>query len=254
MYFRITPLGAYCLEIDSTYPPAPVEVEPVLRVLPNLEVAAIGAELEPGDRLALDAYAAQVSDLVWRLDPGALLVATDEGRAAEEIREFLNARCSTTIPDTVPRQLEDVSNRSGKVRDRGLAHPVECADAALAALIANHSRTRKHCMRPGERHLVVPASSEAAFKRTRCVLASSGRSSISGPASAAWSSPATAMRCDAPAPRSRRPSSCTGTAGPGPTLRTASHRRAIESTPDCAACLNRPWSRPGIRRRTSPAM
>jgi len=33
-------------------------------------------------------------------------------------------------------------------------------------LISNDSRTRKHCMRAGERHLVVPASSEAAFKRT----------------------------------------------------------------------------------------
>jgi hypothetical protein len=36
----------------------------------------------------------------------------------------------------------------------------------LAALIANDSRTRKYCMLAGERHLVVPASSEATFKRT----------------------------------------------------------------------------------------
>ena len=166
MYFRITPLGAYCLGAASTYRPAPVEVRPVLRVLPNLEVAAIGAELEQGDRLALDAYAIKVSDLVWRLDPGNLLAAIEKGRTVDEIREFLTARSGTTIPNTVLRLLEDVADRSAKVHDCGLARLIECADAALAALIANDSRTRKHCLRAGEQHLVVPASSEAAFKRS----------------------------------------------------------------------------------------
>jgi len=166
MYFRITPLGAYCLGAESAYQPAPVEVRPVLRVLPNLEVAAIGAELEQGDQLALDAYATRVSDLVWRLDAGKLLAAIEEGRPVDEIREFLTARSGTAITDTVSRLLDDVAERSTKVCDRGLARLVECADAALAALIANDTRTRKHCMRAGERHLVVPLSSEAAFKRT----------------------------------------------------------------------------------------
>lgn len=166
MYLRITPLGAYCLGAESAYQPAPVEVRPVLRVLPNLDVAAIGAELEQGDRLALDAYATRVSDLVWRLDAGKLLAAIEEGRPVDEIREFLTARSGTAIPDTVSRILDDVAERSSKVCDRGLARLVECADAPLAALIANDTRTRKHCMRAGERHLVVPSSSEAAFKRT----------------------------------------------------------------------------------------
>jgi hypothetical protein len=165
MYFRVTPLGAYCLGAESRYEPAPVEAKPVLRVLPNLEIAAIGAELAPGDRLALDAYAIKVSDLVWRLDAGKLLAAIEEGRPVTEIREFLSARSGAPIPHTVARLLEDVSDRSAKVHDRGLARLIECADPALAALIANDSRTRKHCMRAGERHLVVPASSEAAFKR-----------------------------------------------------------------------------------------
>lgn len=166
MYFRITPLGAYCLGSDGNYEPPPVEAKPVLRVLPNFEIAAIGAELGQGDRLALDAYAVKVSDLVWRLDADKLLTAIDEGRPVDEIREFLTARSSTAIPDTVLRLFGDVSDRSAKIRDRGLARLVECADAALAALIANDTRTRKHCIRAGERHLVVPSSSEDAFKRT----------------------------------------------------------------------------------------
>ena len=166
MYFRITALGACCLGVETEYQPAPVETKPVLSVLPNLEITAIGAELGQGDRIALDTYATQVSDLVWRLDQAKLLAAVEEGRPIEEVREFLTARSSVAIPDTVTRLLEDVAERSTKVKDQGLARLVECADPALAALIANDSRTRRHCMLAGERHLVVPASSETAFKRT----------------------------------------------------------------------------------------
>jgi rRNA-processing protein FCF1 len=100
------------------------------------------------------------------LDQAKLLAAVEEGRPIDEVREFLAARTRTAIPDTVTRLLDDLAERSTKVRDQGLARLVECADPALAALIANDSRTRKYCMLAGERHLVVPASSEATFKRT----------------------------------------------------------------------------------------
>lgn len=165
MYFRLNPLGACCLGVAPVYAPGTVEVKPVLRVLPNLEIAAIGAILEQGDRLALDAYATRVSDLVWRLEAGKLLSANEEGRSVEEIREFLLARSVSPLPDTVSRLLADVADRGARVQDRGLARLIECADPALAALIANDSCTRKHCMRAGERHLVVSVASEAAFRR-----------------------------------------------------------------------------------------
>jgi hypothetical protein len=131
MYFRLTPLGAYCLGAESDYQAAPVEVKPVLRVLANLEIAAVGSDLEQSDRLALNAYATSVSDFVWRLEAGKLLAAIEEGRSVEEIREFLAARSGVAIPDTVARLLEDVAERSTKVHDRGLARLIECADPAL---------------------------------------------------------------------------------------------------------------------------
>jgi hypothetical protein len=165
MYFRLTPLGAYCLDVETDYQPAPMEVKPVLRVLPNLEIAATGSDLEQSDRLALNAYATPVSDFVWRLESSQLLAAIDAGRQVEEIRAFLVARGGAALPDTVARLLDDLAERTTKVRDRGLARLIECADPALAALIANDARTRKHCMRAGERHLVVTGSSEAAFRR-----------------------------------------------------------------------------------------
>lgn len=165
MYFRLTPLGAYCLDVESDYQPAPTEVKPVLQILPNLEIAATGSELDQNDRLALDAYAIPISDFVWRLDPGKLLAAIEAGRQLEEIREFLAARSGAAIPETVVRLLDDVAERTTKMHDRGLARLIECADPTLAALIAHDTRTRKHCMRAGETYLVVAASSETMFRR-----------------------------------------------------------------------------------------
>ena len=164
MYIRLTPLGAYCLDVDSNYQPAPVEAKPVLRVLPNFEIAA-GPDLEPSDRLALDAYATRMSDSVWHLEAGKLLTAIEAGRQLKEIREFLTARSGSDLPETVVELLDDVAARITKLEDRGLVRLIECADSALAAMIASDTRTRKHCMRAGDKHLIVSASSESAFRR-----------------------------------------------------------------------------------------
>lgn len=165
LFFRVNALGAYCLGTAGGYRSAPVEVRPVLRVLPNLEIAAIGGDLEQADRLALDAYAVGTSDLVWRIEAEKLLAAAEAGRSLDEVREFLEARSAAPLPDTVARLIDDVAGRCGRVQDRGLARLVECADPELAALIAHDRRAQKHCMLAGERHLVVPASSESAFRR-----------------------------------------------------------------------------------------
>jgi hypothetical protein len=165
MYFRINALGAYCLDLSEGYALPAVERRPVLRVLPNLEVTAVAATVEPSDALALDAYAVRASARVWQLQPAKLLAAIDGGRSVDELREFLAARSEGPLPETVSRLLDDVGARSGRLRDRGLARLVECADEALAAQIASDSRTRGHCLRAGDRHLVVPAASEAAFRR-----------------------------------------------------------------------------------------
>ena len=165
MFIRVTPLGAYCLGIAQSYAPTPVEAKPVLRVLSDRQITVIGTELEPGDRLALDAYAVGTAGGGWRLDAAKLLAAVEAGRSIAEIRQFLSARSEAPLPAAVVRMLDDVAQRCGCVQDRGLARLIECSDGALAALIAEDPRTCKYCTRMGERHLVVPAASEAAFGR-----------------------------------------------------------------------------------------
>jgi hypothetical protein len=91
-----------------------------------------------------------------------------DGIMPDDVKDRLKAFVPPPAPAKVTsleRLLEDVADRGARVHDRGLARLIECADPALAALIARDPRTRRHCMRAGERHLVVPASSEATFRR-----------------------------------------------------------------------------------------
>ncbi|MCX6629649.1 MAG: hypothetical protein NTW28_18685 [Candidatus Solibacter sp.] len=182
MYLRLTPLGAWCLGAESNYQPVAAEDKPLFRVLPSLEIVVVDAELEPADRLALNSYATPVADWVWRLEPLKLLSAIADGRPVSEIREFLEGRGFSAIPDTVEDLLADVALRSTAIRDCGLARLIECADAALAAMLAGEARMRKLCTLVGDRRLVVPVASEAAFLRVLRELGYLVSSGIARPA------------------------------------------------------------------------
>jgi len=54
--------------------------------------------------------------------------------------------------------------RTTRLQDKGVARLIECADAALANLIANDSRTRPYCLPAGDRWLAVPADAETRFR------------------------------------------------------------------------------------------
>ncbi len=164
LYLRLTPLGAYCLGLSGAYVAAKPEPRAALRVLPNLDVVATGEALDPGDAFLLDSFARRQADAVWRLERAKLLAALEEGKTVAALRELLESRNEGPLPDTVSRFLQDCEERASALKDRGEARLVECADPALAALVANDSRTRPLCMQAGERHLVVLPGAEKRFR------------------------------------------------------------------------------------------
>ncbi|MDX3385429.1 helicase-associated domain-containing protein [Streptomyces niveiscabiei] len=168
---RLNPLGAYATEQTAVYlpTPAPAGTGPKgsgrLKVLPNHDVVALDG-LAPAEALLLDAFAERTSDRVWALTSASLLAAVDAGRDLTELRHHLNAATTVPLPQTVTTLLADAARRVGQVRDTGPVHLIECADAAVAALLATDRRTRAHCARLGERHLVVPLDKLPAFRRS----------------------------------------------------------------------------------------
>jgi hypothetical protein len=140
------------------------EERPVLQVLPNLEVVATEV-LPPADTLFLERIATPSSDFVWRIERGKLIEAAERGYAVSDAVDFLQAKSEAALPDNVAIFFQEVAERASSLVARGPALLIEAKDAAMAQLIARDSRMRSLCMVAGERHLVVPAEAESAFRR-----------------------------------------------------------------------------------------
>ncbi|TAE39527.1 MAG: hypothetical protein EAZ90_22770 [Oscillatoriales cyanobacterium] len=164
VYFRLTALGAYCLDLTDKYIPPAIEVRQTLRVLPNLEIIAAGDGVETSDAIVLDIYTKKVSDVVWRLDRPKIFVAIENGYPLAEFTEFLDARSIEPLPQTVQQFLTDVTERSNSVQDIGSVRLIECTTAHIALLIANDSRTKKFCQLAGDRTVAVPLGQETKFR------------------------------------------------------------------------------------------
>ncbi len=170
LYFRLTLLGAYCLGLSDTYTPSTLAAKPSLSVLPSLKVVVTGEPLSPDEALLLDTYAEKLSEAQWYLNQPRTMEAIESGHQAAELREFLQARDEQPLPETVERFIADAEKNSRLLHERGLARLIECADAALAELIAGDERTKNFCLRAGNLHLVVPVKSEAHFRKALHLL------------------------------------------------------------------------------------
>lgn len=157
---RLTPLGAYASGRAPAYvPAAPVVRERGVQVLPNLDVVAV-ADLDPGDRLVLDAFAVRTADRVWTVSMASLLAAVDSGRAPGEFTDFLADRAVHGLPAALGTLVDDVDARTRQVRDLGRRHVLECADEQVATLLERDRSLRGLCTRIGERHLLLDPAGE----------------------------------------------------------------------------------------------
>lgn len=164
-YFRLTPLGAWCLDLTDDWRPSMPASRAALQVLPDLRVLVTGAPLSADERLALETWAVAAADDAWRLDGDRTLAAIEGGRSADELRKFLAARDDQPLPERVEGFLRDTERRARALTPRGAALLVECADAELADRLAGDKRTARLCHRAGDRRLAVPAGSEDAFRK-----------------------------------------------------------------------------------------
>jgi hypothetical protein len=103
--------------------------------------------------------------------------AIENGHQVTELREFLQARGEQSLPETVEHFVASAEKNSHLLHDSSAAHLIECADAALAELFAADERTKQYCRRAGDPHLVVPAKSEAHFRKALPLLGYCIRSS-----------------------------------------------------------------------------
>lgn len=165
LYFRLTPLGAYCLDLTDKYVPTQATARATISVLPSLKISVTGEALLPEEMLLLESYTEKESASVWHLDRARTMAALENGHQIAELREFLQARDEQPLPETVEAYLQEAERNAERLRDRGPAVLVECTDAALAEELAQHEKTKSLCLRAGEKHLVVSAADEEKFRQ-----------------------------------------------------------------------------------------
>ena len=163
-YFRLNPLGAYCLgEVDAyepTLPPPAVR----LTVFADLRMRVEG-RLPSHERLLLETVANPESDDAWRLEPSSILAAMENGYQVQELREFLSARDDQPLPETVEGFLRNLERGEHALKSRDAALLIECADKDVAARLAADRKTAPLCLPAGERHVVVRAKDEKRFRK-----------------------------------------------------------------------------------------
>jgi hypothetical protein len=168
LYFRLNALGAYVLELTHSYTPAGIEAKASLNVLPSLQINATGLSLD--EALVLETWAEKESDTTWRLDRDKAFNVVENGGNLAELREFLVARDEQELPDTVVAFFVTTERNARALKQKGSALLIECANAELAELLATHERTKKLCLRAGDKHVVVKENDEEAFRKAAHLL------------------------------------------------------------------------------------
>lgn len=166
LYFRVNPLGAYCLELTDSYTPPKIEITTKLTVLPSLKVMVTSGTLSTEEELLFETYAERLSTNEWMLDLTKTMEAVENGRTpSAELKEFLEARDEQPLPESVERFIKDAEDKNRQLQSKGEAIIIDCGSKETAELLANNERLKKYCLTTGTRNLVVYSNSEAQFRK-----------------------------------------------------------------------------------------
>ncbi|WP_051648271.1 hypothetical protein [Cupriavidus sp. SK-3] len=170
VYFRLTPLGAYCLGVGEDYTPTPIQLSVRLSVSSSLQVNVVGGHLSAEESLTLDTWSIEEAGKSWRLDRQKALDAIEKGHDIAELRAFLQARDDQPLPEKVESFIKTSQKQGKALRIIGTTLLIDCEDAETAAMIATRKEAAGLCLRAGDRQLVVRLENEEKFRALIRVL------------------------------------------------------------------------------------
>jgi hypothetical protein len=163
LFFRLNPLGAWCLDLHDEYRPAEAPEDPLLTVSEDLHIHLLRVA-EPGELLLLDRYAERTAEQTWMLTAESVLGAMEQGQDPGVFLRFLEQRSERPLGSTTADFFAEILNRKAALRDGGSARLLHCSDAGLVRLLISDPATREHCLQAGAKLLVVPEKDEKGFR------------------------------------------------------------------------------------------
>ena len=165
-FFRLTALGAYCLNVVDDYKPETPRKSTPVSVFPDLRIVLQSGRLDQEERAFLRSCADEEEpDSVWRLSTEKMLKAVETGLDTGTVREFLSARDEQPLPELVEGFLSRIESRARSIRQAGTGVLFECDSEATVESLLSDSKIAKFSSRAGENRIVVNASSEQSFRK-----------------------------------------------------------------------------------------
>lgn len=164
-YIRVTPLGRFCLGVDSAYDPPEFEQRALFKVLPNLDIVVTDTvTFSTADEAMLERFAQRKSDAVWKISRKTILSALEAGDDPEDILKALRSGTDVDIPVTVSSLVEETAVRATAATGRQDALVVGFRDEEIAALVAHDSAAAKAILCREGRSVVVYCKKLRAFQ------------------------------------------------------------------------------------------
>lgn len=168
-YLRVNNLGAWILGLADSYQPPIFEESNVLAITPDFEITVID-KLAASDKLVLNRFAQAIDEKRWQLEQSTLLQAHEAGFALDEAKAFLVAKSGQALPQSVELMFTEIAENIKQLIKNEPAHLIEIRESETAHLLSIEKQLSKYCQLVGDRYLVVPAKSLAAFRRRLHVL------------------------------------------------------------------------------------
>ncbi len=164
LFFRINPLGSYCLLHSEHYQLPKQTCSSLLRTDDSL-IITLQRSATPTEKLILERYLHPKTDKTYQLDQSVFLQAIEQGGDFKIFSQFLNEASGLSLSKSIMDELAVLDERCKALSDIGTARLINCSSVALAKMLATDPNTGKFCFHAHDKLLVIPDKSEKAFQK-----------------------------------------------------------------------------------------
>ena len=163
LYFKINPLGRYCMLMTSQYQASEVCVSPLLQINKYLEIELI-RKIETDELQILKQFAVQEEENYWTLSEDLTLDAIDSGQNEEDFYQFLEQYNDKDLPKEVMEFFKLIKDRTTSLIDGGMAQIIH-SSSSLIKKLCNDPSTKNLCQCVNSKSLIVSSKKEKEFSK-----------------------------------------------------------------------------------------
>ena len=164
-YFKINPLGAFCLNLDTVYQPSvPLNTDNLSITINERGHIAINSSPIPAEALIiLGQFCRTENQKTWILDQESLISALETRYDLAALTAFFT-KYQVLVPDNIQSLIEDIGKKSKELTMKNKMVLFECSCPKTAHHFSSVPAINRYCSLVGEKLLAVPEEKLLKFK------------------------------------------------------------------------------------------